>query len=159
LWDSIINTVHEANTPEYEIIARELATRTRVERRVLSQTLFDALEKANTDEKTHLFRRMVEYGNKVYCFLFSSEKISREDRKSELALFCYVSRGTSKNASKVLGIATEKGMLSYRSYDFCYFEKNEWTVEDEKRKDQIQKEMSILKNPIIHSLTFEEYQK
>jgi hypothetical protein len=159
LWDSIINTVHTSGSAEYEVVARELAKCTRFERRFLSQTLFNALEISNKNSDKPIFRRFLKCETRAYCFIFTDATLSRENRKKELGLCCFVARGTFKDIKKVIGIATENGELPYRSYDFCYLEQDVWTDQDEVKMTQIQESLSILKNPRPMLAHFDEYRK
>jgi hypothetical protein len=159
LWDSIINTVHTSGSMEYEVVARELAKCNRFERRLLSQALLDALTISNKNPDKPIFRRFIQCEAKAYCFIFADTTLSRDDRKKELGLCCFIARGTFRETKQVIGIATENGELPYRSYDFYYLEHEVWTDQDEAKKTQIQESISILKNPRPILAHFEEYRK
>ena len=57
LWDSIIDRSHEGNSPQYELIARELARHDRFHRRILGKAFLEAHMIADKSGKT--FRRFM----------------------------------------------------------------------------------------------------
>jgi len=157
-WDHIINRVHEAS-PEYEIVARELARPNRFERRVLSKDFFEAYIIADNDKQYPLFRRTFALNGVTYCFLFADDTKPRDYRKGMLKWMCYIARGIYKENRKVLGIATEKKASPTYSYDFVLLDMPEWTEENQKEMEKIQQETKILLNPVISIAHEEEYPK
>ena len=155
-WDSIINRVHEAS-PEYEIVARELARPNRFERRCLGKVYFDAYMMADNDTTYPLFRRTFDLKGVTYCFLFADDTRPRDYRKGMLNWMCYIARGTYKANRKVLGIATEKKARPTCSYDFVLLDMPEWTEENQKEMEKVQRETGILLNPIIGIVHEDEY--
>lgn len=157
-WDSIINRAHEGSS-QYEIVARELARPGRFERRFLSKVFMDAHIKAHEDKKADLFRRIMPTNGVTYCFLFADDPDPkmREQRKAMLASICYFARGKFPKNHKVIGIATEKKFRRICSYDFVLLEKPEWTDDDQKRVDELQKMTGMFINPMIAITSEDEY--
>lgn len=158
-WDSIINRVHESS-PGYEVVARELARPNRFERRVLGKAYFDAYVLADNDKTYNLFRRsIVASWGVTYCFLFADDKKPRDYRKGMLTWMCYIARGTYKSNRKVIGIATEKKASPTCSYDFVLLDMPEWTEQNQREMEKVQRETGILLNPIIGIAHEDEYPK
>ncbi len=158
-WDGIINRAHEGS-PEYEIVARELARPNRFMRRYLSKVFFEAHVEAHEDKKHDLFRRiLLSEGTEgtTYCFLFQDDPEPRGRRKSMLGVICYIARGMNKKSRKVLGIATEKKIRPECSYDFCLMDIPEWTEECQRHMEKLQKETGIFVNPIVGHTSEDEY--
>jgi hypothetical protein len=137
-WDGIIDRAHECETPEYELIARELARPNRFRRRCLAEAFYDAHKKTHTSNMPQL-RRLLESEGVTYCFLFHDEQGLRELRKATLEKMCFVARGMYPNNKKVIGIATEKHINPYCSYDFMLIDIPELTTE-------LQAEMTKIRN-------------
>lgn len=159
-WDGIIGRIHEGST-EYEIVARELARPNRFERRYLSKAFLDAHGKAHKDNRNNIFRRMfpVNHLGVTYCFLFVDESAPRNNRVTMLINTCYVARGKNTENKKAVGIATEKRISPECSYDFCLIDKPDWTEEDQKQMEKLQKETGIFVNPVISPFHEDEYPK
>ncbi len=155
-WDDIINRVHEAS-PEYEVVARELARPDRFERRVLAKAYYDAYVLADKDKTHNLFRRTCALNGVTYCFLFADDTRPREFRKAMLESMCYIARGKFKSNRKVIGIATEKRASSICSYDFALLNMPEWTEQNEREMAKLQGRSRILVSPEISVLNEEEY--
>ena len=155
-WDSIINRAHEGS-PEYEIVARELARPNRFMRRYLTKVFFEAYRQAHEDEQHDLFRRILFSQGTTYCFLFFDDREPREKRKLMLGAICYIARGMNPQNRKVLGIATEKKIRPECSYDFCLMDIPEWTEKHQKQMEKLQKETGIFANPIIGLTSEKEY--
>lgn len=157
-WDSIIDRVHEGS-PEYEVVARELARPNRFQRRVLSRVYFEAYVLADNDKAHIVFRRYFDSNGVTYCFLFADDTKPRDYRKGMLTWMCYIARGTYKSNKKVIGIATEKKASPSCSYDFVLLDIPEWTEQNQKEMEKMQQETRILLSPersIVHE---DEYPK
>ena len=94
-WDDIINRAHTSETPEYEIIARELARPNRFNRRVLGKAMLDAWQLASEDKQNNVFRRVVSVSGVTYCFLFVDQKIQRRRKTSRIRRFLLCCTGQS----------------------------------------------------------------
>lgn len=157
-WDNIINRVHEAS-PEYEVVARELARPNRFERRVLSKAYFDAYVLADNNHTHNLFRRTFTLKGVTYCFLFADDTRPRDYRKGMLNWMCYIARGLYKLNRKVIGIATEKKASPNCSYDFVLLDIPEWTEQNQREMERAQRETGIFLNPKESIMHEDEYPK
>lgn len=144
IWDNIINTIHTGGS-EYEEVARELARPNRFERRMLSKAFFNAHVKAQN--RTGWFSRRLPSERVTYCFAFLDDKYPMEYRKSLLRTICWIARGKFQNNRKVIGIATEKTIMPECSYDIFLIDKTNWTDEDQKEADKLQKIMPLCGPP------------
>ncbi|MDO8531510.1 MAG: hypothetical protein Q7T26_04975 [Dehalococcoidia bacterium] len=157
-WDSIINRTHAHEGSEnYELVARELARPNRFQRRYLSKVFIEAHIKAHNERTHDLFRRMVQSDGVTYCFLFQDDPEPREKRTAMLAAICRVARGKFQQNKTVLGIATEMKIRPACSYDFCLMYLPEWTEEDQRNMEQLQKVTGIFVNPVISHVHEDEY--
>jgi len=160
IWDGLIEECHKGSpSSNYEPIARELARAGRFERRVLSKRFFDAFIQADRDSNYNVFRRTVEGNGVTYCFLFQDDLRSRDYRKAMLTNMCFIARGKYQDNKKVLGIATEKKYESGFSYDFCLVDIPEWTQENQRTMEELQKSTGILDDPIAQYTYETEYPK
>ena len=160
-WDSIINRAYECSA-EYEKVARELARPNRFQRRYLSKSFFDAYKKAHqasNDKNNNSLRRMMSGEGITYCFLFQDDVWPRKSRQAQLGVICKIARGKFQQNTKVLGIATEMKSQPTCSYDFCLLDMPEWTKEDQKNMEQLQKETKVLTNPVMSYHHEDEYPK
>lgn len=158
-WDGIITRAHESGTTTYELVARELARPNRFERRYLSKAFFEAHVRAHKEERPDMFRRLFLGKGTTYCFLFMDDPEPREKRKAILFAICHVARGKHPENKRVLGIATEKRIEPTCSYDFCLYDKPNWTDEDQENLDILQKQMGIFVNPKLKIVSEDEYPK
>jgi hypothetical protein len=154
-WDKTIEQAHQSGQG-YERVARELARPNRFQRRVLSQTFVEAMRLAAKTDKD-LFRRCMSFEGMTYCFLFMDDPEPREKRRAMLKAMMYVGRQLHPDNSKVVGIATEKTLSPYCSFDFGLFVKPEWTEEDKQRALKLQEEAGIFKNPNVGRAHVDEF--
>jgi len=157
-WDNIINIVHEAS-PEYEVVARELARPNRFERRCLSKAYFEAYMAADSDKTHNIFRRIFALKGVTYCFLFADDTKPRDHRKGMLEWMCYIARGIYNSNRKVIGVATEKAASPTCSYDFIILDMPEWTERNQREMEKMQQETGIFLSPEISIVNEEEYPK
>lgn len=156
-WDSIINRAHTGSS-KYELVARELARPNRFERRYLSKVFMEAHVMAHEDNVGELFRRIMATDGVTYCFLFADDfEEPRTRRQAMLASICYLARGKFPQNRKVIGIATEKKFRSISSYDFVLIDKPDWTQDDQKKIEQLQKDTGMFVNPVIGEAHEDEY--
>jgi len=156
-WDSIINRAHMGPS-QYELVARELARPNRFERRYLSKVFMEAQLMAHKDNKGDLFRRMMVADGVTYCFLFADDfEEPRIKRQAILAAICYLARGKFPQNCKVIGIATEKKIRRISSYDFVLIDKPDWTKDDQRRIEQLQKETGMFVNLVVGKTHEDEY--
>ena len=156
-WDSIIETIHSSGSKEYEPVARELARLNRFQRRCLSKAFLEAHVKVHNDSVHNSFRRVLVSDERTYCFLFMDDPEPRSRRKAVLEHLCYVARGKHKQNTTVVGIATEQQLRPTCSYDFCLLEQPDWSAEDDKRVDEIQKRPGLLTNAVSGRAEEHEY--
>ena len=81
----------------------------------------------------------------------------RKRRKGVLFAICHVARGEYPQNKKVLGIATEKRIEPTCSYDFCLYDKQDWTTKDQETMKVFQEEAGILANPEMMIVHEDEY--
>ena len=155
-WDSMIDRAHEGGS-EYEKIARELAHLNRFERRCLSKAYFEAHVMANNETKNNTSRRMIQFKGTTYCFVFLDDNKPKEMRKKMLQAICFVARNIAKNNKKVIGIATEMKIRPTCSYDFCLLDFPEWTNQNKKETERLQKKLGIFVNPQMKYAHEDEY--
>lgn len=157
-WDSMINHAHTGSS-KYEIVARELARPTRFERRYLSKVFMDAHVLSHEDKSgANLFRRIMPCEGVTYCFLFMDDfEEPRSKRQSMLAAICYYARGRFPDNKKVIGVATEKKLRPISSYDFVLLDKPDWTEDDKKKIELLQKETGMFVNVIMGETHEDEY--
>ena len=70
---------------------------------------------------------------------------------------CFIARGKYKENRKVLGIATEKKYQPAFSYDFYLVNIPDWTEENQRAMEELQKKTKILENPIVQHTYETEY--
>jgi hypothetical protein len=76
----------------------------------------------------------------------------------ELALRCFVARGLDPKTPTVVGIATERPEPGKgHSLDALYFNKAEWTEEDQRNLEYIQEELGYFATPRQTRLHGSEY--
>ena len=159
-WDSLIERAHEGSE-EYELVARELARPSRLERARLSKMFYDAHRFAhNKINDKNIIRRVIlsneTYTTYCFLFLYNFELISKETRKNLLFGTCFVARGIYKN-SKVVGIFTEGKFKPTASYDFYYIHQTDWMERDQIVMEQLQQKYGILTNIRTGNLAEHEY--
>jgi hypothetical protein len=157
IWDAMINRAHEAGTPEYERVARELARPSRFERRILAKTFFDAHVLAHEDSTHDVFRRVVAGPGVTYCFLFMDKRFPPDERRKAIAGFCLVARDRYRDNAQVVGVATEKAIEPECSYDFAYLNMPEWTDSDAARAEEIREQTGTLVNVRERAFHEDEY--
>lgn len=144
-WDSIINRAHTCGG-KYEGVARELARPSRFERRVLSESFFEAHLIAHNQRENNVFNRVLLTKGTTYCFVFFDDTEPRDRRNELLGAVCFIARGVFKDNKKVIGIATEMRIRPACSYDFCLLNIPCWTDIEQKEKEKLQSELGIFKN-------------
>jgi hypothetical protein len=142
LWDFIIETVShdiaertfevgEESLSENEQIVRVMAREPRLARRVLSQSLWQFLDRARTDGWAS---RMVQSSLRGvgYVFLARNASTSKELRAKELRVRCFIARAMLPNVEAVLGLATETpGTAPHISWVVTCFKPETWQAHDQ----------------------------
>lgn len=157
-WDNIINHAHGVS-PEYEVVARELARPNRFERRMLSKAYMGVYIVAASDKTHKVFRRTIDSNEITYCFLFTDSTKPKDYRKGVLQCMCYIARGKFKSNRKVIGIASEIEEGLIYSYDFVLLDMPEWTEQNQREMEKMQQETGILSSPDISIVHEDEYLK
>ena len=94
----------------------------------------------------------------VYVLLAKDIKISRESRKTELEIRCFIARDSFPKKSTVIGIATEiPGVKKGFSLDLYCFHKETWTDEDHSVALEAKARTQYFVNPRISNYDLDEY--
>lgn len=155
-WDEMIDIAHTTGSPEYELIAREMARTSRFLRRSLVKAFVEAQLLSQQYKGEQVFRRVIPAEGVTYCFLFD-DRANRENRRTILKHLAYVARGKFPANKKVLGIATGKTIQANPSYEFLLFEKEEWTEADRRKMAELQAVSGLLTNVNEQRVSEEEY--
>jgi hypothetical protein len=128
-WDSLIEFIHTANDPQYEIIAREMAKLPRVYRRQISKMYLDKYYEVQSNP-TPVARRYftVNDFNTTYVFVFFAGE-DAEARRKDLLISCVYARGRYRDNTKVVGIA--RSIAEDSGHDFFLYELPIWNEEQE----------------------------
>ncbi|NMC14662.1 MAG: hypothetical protein GYA34_17470 [Chloroflexi bacterium] len=97
----------------YLTSARELASLSRLERRILGERLLRCMKNAETQEQSY---SLVMNENDASAFLVLSMSGDRSKRQSTLYLLCAMAY-CYLNLNQIIGISTESLNVSFRSYD------------------------------------------
>ncbi len=160
LWDFLIDKAHLSNDPNYEIVAREMATTSRFKRRYLSKAFIDAMQTSAEIVDKNYFHRIVQEEGKTFCFVFIKNVYSQEHRKNLLGSVCLVARDKFRENHRVLGISTEmQGIEHFHSFEFCLLDFLEWTKLEEEQAKKLSETIGIFNNPRIGFLHEDEYPK
>jgi hypothetical protein len=100
-WDSIIDGAH-MGSPEYELIAREMARTNRLERRILGKDFFNCHAAAHEGHPGKSYRHVIDLNDVTYCFLFMDDPEPLELRRKELMFLCYIA-GVGQTTRRSLG--------------------------------------------------------
>ena len=142
LWDLIIEMVSrditehtlevgEATLSGNERIVRVMAREPRLSRRVLSQSMWQFLERARTDGWASRMVRsaLTRIG---YVLLARGATTSKEQRARELQVRCFIARALLPNVDAIVGLATETpGTAPHMSWVLTYFNPQPWPVHDQ----------------------------
>ncbi len=129
---------------------RELATRTRFERRVISQSLFE-LVAGSDDVQQFKFRSVhLRQGHSVlYVFAVASMSIGKNleqyyaRRRTVLTAYCQIVAINHPEYDQVMGIATESGLTGAKSHDILLLRNGEWSDLEIERIRQMQKDIGF----------------
>ncbi|MCB9850244.1 MAG: hypothetical protein H6817_06025 [Phycisphaerales bacterium] len=158
LWDFLIGRAHEANVPEYEIIARELARPRRFNRRVLATAAYDAHVIAHhKDEPTGMYRRFLKDGETAFCFLFAGDGVPQDQRREFLLQMCEVARLHFDPVPKVVGIATAMRIEREASFDYAFVHLQELTSDIRDNLKKLQVDTGILTTAKPLHISHDEY--
>jgi hypothetical protein len=166
-WDALIEqlstyfrenellTTHPLDT--FEFVIRIMAKEDRFCRRMLSEVLFEFLNKSKEGVSARIFPSP---SGVTYLFQASNEDLDRKYRCMELELRCNLARGIVKENKIVVGIATERLRLGAgASWDVLYYRLDDWSVEAQQKFEQIQQMTGFFKNAIPRHYTAYEYKQ
>ena len=129
-----------------EKIARTMARETRLDRRLLGDSLGDFMrysESSPTDEQGASARVVSSLSGVVYVFLTRPRDYDRNLRAKELSIRCYIARGSNpKRCKTAIGMATETPVTRNGcTLDTVFFSKKAWTAKDKEKAKQLQKDL------------------
>jgi hypothetical protein len=175
-WDRLIDTyskhvldgtLYISSSPkvsDHEIALRFLAKEPRTRRRMLANSLFAVMERANHEIRSARVIQSQSQNEPYYVFLALERKKNgsldeyRTVRKNLLSSYCRVTKLKFPEAKHIIGIATEP--LRYgesRSEDLAYLNATDWDEEEERNAREIQKEMNLLNKVKEKRSTTSEY--
>jgi len=164
IWDALIEKFGQdflagqlefaPGASETERAIRRIAREDRFARRILGKSFKEFM-----DNSHKILSRMTKSpSGVVYVFLGLPHGTPRQVRVAELGNRCFVARGLHPEATRVVGIATEryekgKGF----SLDLCNLFKPTWSAEDQKHMEAIQKELGYFRSPELTRDSEDEY--
>lgn len=162
-WDRLIDMAFETYSPQYELVGRELARLSRLNRRIMAQAFSDAYWHT-TENKIPFFRRVTQIDGVTFCILFHSSdwydpekyRVARKNHLETLML-CARWKEEFRGNKKVVGIAAECWSNGSHSFDFGLYVKEEWTEEDEESRLELQEETGIFRSPSMYQVQYKEY--
>jgi len=175
LWDALIESFNKnviGGTLEYgndesihnhEIGLRALASENRFERRGLSRSFRDALQKSEGRDR---FSRVSisPHSSKAYLFLFLQNKYGkthdeyRRVRSNMLQIYCQIIKNQNRHLKEIVGIATEPySNAQGRSEDLVHYSCDfEVTPEFEKETVEIQEKIDALKESRFRYINYHD---
>jgi hypothetical protein len=140
--------------PDTERAFRLVAREDRFARRILGKSFKEFID----DSSKTLARMTKSPSGVVYVFLALPHGTPRGVRVANLGNRCFVARGLHPEATRVVGIATEryekgKGF----SLDLCNLYKPTWSAEDQKHMEAMQKELGYFATPKFTRTSEDEY--
>jgi hypothetical protein len=133
------NTLTEA-----ERVVRVMARENRFSRRCLGEDWESFLR----DSRSIRSRMVKSPSRVVYVFLAAAPKESREFRKQELTLRCFVARGLNPGSRVTIGIATEqRGESPGHSLDAALLDLPDWTRSHQVELERIQSGLGYFTKP------------
>lgn len=174
-WDSLIESFsrhalsgtqyfkQESNFELSEKILRFLAKTSRFERRILSKSFIEILEK--TPKHLRMIRCIppIKKDDPYYVFLLfpwkddKPENSNRTVRAAYLEACCKVVKHCFPDAIDIVGLATESGRGASGSEDAAYLDARLWTKEMDDEAKKLQKDLGIFVNPDYQFVHDEEY--
>ncbi len=163
IWDKIIEEFCEGalkNELEFsssltntERSVRTIARETRFARRILGKAFKEFLD-ASMKVRS---RKLKSPSGIVYVFLAMPHGVDRKFRVAELSNRCFVARGLQTEAT-VVGLATEQYVKGQgHSLDLCHLYLPVWSTAQQKRLEQMQKELGYFTDPLVTKDSEDEY--
>jgi hypothetical protein len=131
--ESTLEFGNELEVPEYEEMARIMASESRFHRRILSKAILERADRARNAKISTLLPS--DQSNVVYVLLIGrgapQEDYAeyRADRSRELQLRCWAAKAARPECRYILGIALDARGVSGSSEDFVYMDTLDWTDE------------------------------
>lgn len=140
---------------ENELVFREMARESRFGRRILADALKAFLDRAQAGElRARMFKSVQGTG---YLFMNASPDATREDRKTELEMRSFITRG-ELDCSTVIGICVNvKKAPQGHCEDVLMLRLPEWTPEHAEQAQRIKSDLGFFAEPLIHRDHVEEY--
>jgi hypothetical protein len=133
---------------------RQIARENRFARRVLGKGFKEFLDNSHRIGA----RMMKSPSGVVYVFLASPHGTPRNVRQAELGNRCFVARGLNPQCSHVVGIATERYEKGKSfSLDLCNLFRPNWSAEDQRLMEQMQKDLGYFAKPKMTRDSEDEY--
>ncbi len=139
-----------------EKVLRAMAREDRFCRRFLAESLNEVLLGGRVSS-----RALQSLSGTAYVFLALNRGEDRQYRVAELAARCKIARGQFRDASTVVGIASERADDGARglSFDLCLLEQADWTGDDQNEANWLREEFGFFKTPETSSKRLDEYPK
>lgn len=131
--ESTLEFGNELEVPEYEEMARIMASESRFRRRILSKAVLERADRARDAKISTLLGS--DQSDVVYVLLIGrgaprdSYAEYRVDRGRELQLRCWAAKAARPECRYILGIALDARGVSGSSEDFVYIDTSDWTDE------------------------------
>lgn len=164
VWDRLIDAIARdflsnhlepgASLTNVEQALRVMAREDRFSRRVLGEAFKEFLEKSTVHAHATLLQAL---SGVVYVFLASPRNASREHRKQELLMRCFVARGLHRESKTVVGVATEQYSPEGWSMDIAFHHQPEWRDEHQRMFKEIQSDLRYFVTPSCGKLSYDEY--
>jgi hypothetical protein len=147
---------------DLEKVARTMARENRFNRRVLGSAFGDFMRRSDprTPQELRVRSRMVpSFSGVVYVFLTRPHGYERDQRMKELGLRCYIARGVNPyKYDTVVGIATEEPVAGKGfTLDSVFLWMKDWTEDDQRKIDQMRKELDYFNTPRQTRVHVDEY--
>ncbi len=169
IWDGIIEEffrdasegglIFGAGMAETEQALRAMSRETRFSRMALSDSIVDFVGFYRKRDEQLRARMSRAQSGVVYVFVLDEHRENdRMQRIHELELRCFVARGHFRDATEVVGIATnpyQKG--AGHSYDLYYLRLPELTAEQTDKITNMQRDTGFFVNARAHENHYDEY--
>jgi hypothetical protein len=164
VWDRIIETfcsdfkqgdlIFGNQLTQVELVTRIMARENRFNRRLLGKSFTEFIQMSDK-----VRARIVPSPSQImYVFLACPHNMVRDQRAAELMGRCHVVRGIYRDKQTIIGLATEKYETGKGySFDAIFYDKPEWTPEDEADMKMLQSECGFFKNAVEKRIREDEY--
>ena len=164
-WDALIEqfNIHALkDTQQFAIpsgiktterVMRVMASESRLRRRMLGEMFLNLIKTIPKDKSMTRYSMPTRFDEPAYAFFVLSKPDSisfedyREVRRTLLSHRCRVMKHKFNHLQTIIGIATESGFDNpTRSEDALFVDGTQWSEEDYKEAEQLQKETRLLEN-------------